>query len=117
MNTLLKLMVVICLLASQLRGDAGILLPREKAQPDPRILSLEEMEIDIRIDNSDARIFIRQIFANHTAAVEEGNYIFALNSHAVVSDFASWVGPVRITAVILERKRAGGIYEYLKERA
>src|SRR5438552_8050868 len=117
MNTLLKLMVVICLLASQLRGDAGILLPREKAQPDPAILSLEEMEIDIRIDNSDARIFVRQIFANHTSAIEEGNYIFALNSRAVVSDFATWDGPVRIPAVILERKRAEKIYEGLKQQA
>src|SRR5437764_13467946 len=117
MNTLLKLMVVICLLASQLRGDAGILLPREKAQPDPLILSLEEMEITIRIDNSDARIFVKQIFANHTGGIQEGNYIFALNSHAVVSDFATWDGPVRIPAVILERKRAEEIYNELKQQA
>src|SRR5438552_15294664 len=116
MNTLLKLMVVICLLASQLRGDAGILLPREKPQPDPAILSLEEMEIDIRIDNSDARIFVRQIFANDTSAIEEGNYIFALNSRAVVSDFATWDGPVRIPAVILERKRAEEGYESRKQQ-
>ena len=32
------------------RGDAGILLPRGKAQPDPVVLSLEEMEITIRRD-------------------------------------------------------------------
>src|SRR5438874_8434290 len=77
MNTLSKLMIIVCLLASLTWGDAGVLLPREKAQPDPAILSLEEMEIDIRIDNSDARVFVRQIFANHTSAIEEGNYIFA----------------------------------------
>jgi hypothetical protein len=35
-------------------GDAGILIPRDKAQPDPSILSLEEMEITVRIDNGDA---------------------------------------------------------------
>ena len=49
-----------------LLADAGILIPRDKAQPDPAILSLEEMEITIRIDNGDARVFVRQIFANHT---------------------------------------------------
>jgi Ca-activated chloride channel family protein len=75
------------------------------------------MEITIRIDNSDARIFVKQIFANHTAGIQEGNYIFALNSHAVVSDFATWDGPVRIPAVILERKRAEEIYNELKQQA
>ena len=49
-----------------LLADAGILIPRDKAQPDPAILSLEEMEITVRIDNGDARVFVRQIFANHT---------------------------------------------------
>ncbi|HEV8493533.1 MAG TPA: VIT and VWA domain-containing protein, partial [Candidatus Angelobacter sp.] len=49
--------------------------------------------------------------------IQEGNYIFALNSHAVVSDFATWDGPVRIPAVILERKRAEEIYNELKQQA
>ena len=41
-----------------------------------------------------------------TAGIQEGNYVFALPSRATVSDFAVWDGPVRIPAVILERKRA-----------
>ena len=98
-------------------ADSGILIPREKAQPDPAILSLEEMEITIRIDNGDARVFVRQIFANHTNGIEEGNYIFALPSQATVSDFAVWDGPVRIPAVVLERKRAEDIYTQLKRQA
>ncbi|MGZ4844581.1 MAG: VIT and vWA domain-containing protein, partial [Candidatus Angelobacter sp.] len=117
MNRLLKQLVVLCSLASITWGDAGVLIPRDKAQPDPAILSLEEMEITIRIDNSDARIFVKQIFANHTDGIQEGNYIFALNSHAVVSDFATWDGPVRIPAVILERKRAEEIYNELKQQS
>jgi Ca-activated chloride channel family protein len=117
MKRLLKLLVVFFALTSITWGDAGVLIPRDKSQPDPLILSLEEMEITIRIDNSDARIFIKQIFANHTGGIQEGNYIFALNSHAVVSDFATWDGPVRIPAVILERKRAEEIYNELKQQA
>jgi len=117
MKRLLKLLVVLLALASITWGDAGVLIPRDKAQPDPAILSLEEMEVTIRIDNSDARVFVKQIFANHTQRIEEGNYIFALNSHAVVSDFATWDGPVRIPAVILERKRAEEIYNQLKQQA
>lgn len=100
-----------------LLADAGILIPRDKAQPDPATLSLEEMEITIRIDNGDARIFMRQIFANHTDKIEEGNYIFALPSQATVSDFAVWDGPTRIPAVVLERKRAEDIYTQLKQQA
>ena len=73
-----------------LHADGGVLIPRDKAQPDPNVLSLEEMEITIRIDNGDARIFVRQIFANHTGRIEEGNYVFALPSRATVSDFAVW---------------------------
>jgi Ca-activated chloride channel family protein len=117
MKRLLTLLVVFTTLSSLTWGDAGVLIPRDKAQPDPAILSLEEMEITIRIDNSDARVFVKQIFANHTKNIEEGNYIFALNSHAVVSDFATWDGPVRIPAVILERKRAEEIYNELKQQS
>ena len=99
---------------SLLLADAGILIPRDKAQPDPAILSLDEMEITIRIDNGDARVFVKQIFANHTSGIEEGNYIFALPSQATVSDFAVWDGPTRIPAVVLERKRAEEIYNQLR---
>jgi Ca-activated chloride channel family protein len=98
-------------------ADGGVLIPRDKAQPDPKILSLEEMEVTVRIDNGDARIFVRQIFANHTSQIEEGNYVFALPSRATVSDFAVWDGPVRIPAVVLERKRAEEIYNQLKQQS
>src|SRR6266852_5861969 len=100
-----------------LLADGGVLIPRDKAQPDPKVLSLDEMEITIRIDNGDARIFVRQIFANHTNRIEEGNYVFALPSRATVSDFGVWDGPNRIPAVILERKRAEELYTQLKQQA
>jgi Ca-activated chloride channel homolog len=98
-------------------ADGGVLIPRDKAQPDPAILSLEEMEITVQIDNGDARVFVRQVFANHTASIEEGNYVFALPARATVSDFAVWDGPTRIPAVILERKRAEEIYNQLKQQS
>jgi len=98
-------------------ADAGVLIPRDKAQPDPNILSLDEMEITVRIDNGDARVFVRQIFANHTGGIQEGNYVFALPSRATVSDFATWDDATRIPAVILERKRAEEIYNQLKQQS
>lgn len=114
MKRLLQLLVVLFCVAGLALGDSGILVPRDKSQPDPKILSLAEMEITVTIDNGDARVYIRQIFANHTGRIEEGNYLFALPSHATISDFAVWDGPTRIPAVILERKRAGEIYNELK---
>ena len=115
-NPLLSFLIVL-LSCSLLFADAGVLIPRDKQQPNPAILSLEEMEITVRIDNGDARVFVRQIFSNHTGMIEEGNYIFALPGHATISDFATWDGPVRLPAVILERKRAEEIYNQLKQQA
>jgi Ca-activated chloride channel family protein len=116
MKTLILPVLVALLNSVLLFADAGVLVPRDKQQPDPAILSLEEMEITVRIDNGDARVFVRQVFANHTGGIEEGNYIFALPTHATISDFATWDGPVRIPAVILERKRAEEIYNQLRQQ-
>src|SRR5437879_1396349 len=103
--TPILLLFAFLLLSVLAHADAGVLLPRDQKQPDPKILSLEEMTIDIRIDNGDARVYITQIFSNHTGRIEEGDYIFALPSRATISDFATWDGPTRLPAVILERKR------------
>ncbi len=88
-----------------------MLIPHDKQAPDPSILSLNEMEVDIRIDNNDARVWIRQIFANHTERIEEGNYVFALPSGTQVSDFAVWDGPTRIPAVILNASARSALYQ------
>ena len=98
-------------------ADSGVLIPLNKQAPDPSILSLSEMEIDVHIDNGDARVWVRQIFANHTAQIQEGNYVFALPGPTQVSGFAVWDGPTRIPAVILERKRAQALYQELKSQA
>ena len=98
-------------------GDTGVLVPLDRQTPDPAILSLTEMDVDIRIDNGDARVWMRQIFTNHTDRQQEGNYEFALPTGTQVSDFAVWDGPVRIPAIILERKRANELYEALKSQA
>ncbi len=104
-------LTILLLASSRVYADSGVLIPRDHQQPDPAILSLEEMSVAITIDNGDARVFITQIFANHTNHVEEGSYVFALPPGSTVSDFATWDGPVRIPAVILERKRAEELYE------
>ena len=95
----------------------GVLLPRDRQAPDPSILSLEEMSVDISIENGDARVSITQIFLNHTAEIQEGTYNFPLPGGATISDFAVWDGPVRIPAVILERRRAEEVYRNARLQA
>ena len=98
-------------------ADSGVLVPGGKQAPDPAILSLTDMQVEIHVDNGDARVWMRQVFTNHTGSPQEGNYLFALPSGTTVSDFAVWDGSVRIPAVILERKRAKAIYQQLKSQA
>jgi Ca-activated chloride channel homolog len=107
---------VMLVLSALAMGDAGVLIPSGRTQPDPSLLSLEEMRIDIHIDNGDAHVSVREIFANHTGGNQEGNYVFALPSRATVSDFAVWDGLTRIPAIVLERRRAEEIYNAIKQQ-
>ncbi len=98
-------------------ADAGVLIPGDRTEPDPAKLSLEEMEVDILVDNLTARVRIRQIFANHTSGVLEGQWVFALPNGAAVSDFAVWDDVKRIPGVILERRRARELYEEIRAQS
>src|SRR4051812_35201575 len=104
------------LLALPLAADSGFIIPSDRTTPDSSILSLAEMNIDVAVNNGTARVQVRQIFANHTSRNLEGTYSFALPVRAVLSDFAVWDDIVRIPGVILERKRAGEIYDSLRSR-
>src|ERR1700704_5137721 len=97
-------------------ADTGVLIPGDRQQPDPAIFSLNEMTLEIRIDNGVARIQVRQIFGNHSGAIKEGVYHFALPDKATVSNFAVWDDVTRIPGVILERRRAGEIYNQARAR-
>ena len=103
--------------ASLAWGDAGVLIPSTAKQPDPKVLTLDEMSIAIVIDNGNAKVKVQQIFANHTAQPIEGNYVFALPGRALISDFAIWDDATRIPGVILERKRAEEIYNDIRAQA
>ena len=103
--------------ASLAWGDAGVLIPSTAKQPDPKVLTLDEMSIAIVIDNGNAKVKVQQIFSNHTGSPIEGNYVFALPSRALVSDFAIWDDVTRIPGVILERKRAEEIYNDIRAQA
>src|SRR5271157_1317672 len=98
-------------------GDAGVLIPSTAKQPDPKVLTLDEMSIAIVIDNGNAKVKVQQIFSNHTGGPLEGNYVFALPGRALISDFAVWDDTTRIPGVILERKRAEELYNDIRAQA
>jgi Ca-activated chloride channel family protein len=95
-------------------AEAGIIVPAGVSEPDPAQLSLEEMDVRVRIDNGLATVAVKQIFQNRTPGVMEGNYTFSLPGRALISDFAVWDGVTRIPGVILERRRAEEIYAEAK---
>src|ERR1700728_1174969 len=105
---------MLLLLALRCAADSGVLLPEGRHEPDASVFSLDEMVVDILIDNGDAGVSVRQIFGNHSGNVLEGNYVFALPSRGLVSDFAVWDDVTRIPGVIIERRRAEEIYDSLR---
>ena len=107
------LLAVLAVPACPLRAQAGQLVPSSTGQPDPGVLSLREMTIDIGVARGYARVNVRQVFENHTTAIQEGSYRFALPPLAAVGDFAIWDGLQRIPGVILEKHRARSIYTEL----
>jgi Ca-activated chloride channel family protein len=113
----MKFAILIPALACLMWGDAGVLIPSTAKQPDPKVLTLDEMSISVVIDNGNAKVKVQQIFANHTGSPIEGNYVFALPGRALISDFAIWDDATRIPGVILERKRAEEIYNDIRAQA
>jgi Ca-activated chloride channel homolog len=109
--------ILAMLAAPLLWPEAGVLIPSTGKQPNPAVLSLDEMNIDVTIDNGHAKVQIRQIYANHTNGPLEGNYSFTLPGRALISDFAIWDDTTRIPGVILERKRAQEIYADIRMQA
>ncbi len=109
-----RLAFSLLLAAAFARGDGGILVPTNLAQPNPNALTMAEMAIDITIDDGDARVLVRQVYASHVGQILEGKYSFALPGRAMISDFAVWDDTTRIPGVILERKRAEELYKDIK---
>jgi Ca-activated chloride channel homolog len=97
-------------------AQSGVLIPSTlKNEPDPSILSLQVMKVEIKIDNQHAWVKVLQIFDNRTNQVLEGKFLFALPVQASIADFAVWDGDLRLPGVILEKRRANQLYTQIKE--
>ncbi|HVF91375.1 MAG TPA: VIT domain-containing protein [Blastocatellia bacterium] len=111
------LIILLLLAPAAARAQSGVLMPTSTEKPDPSILALDEMSVQVAIDNQFARVRVTQIFGNRTDRVQEGRYVFLIPTTASISDFAVWDGDVRIPGVILEKRRADEIYKDLALQA
>src|SRR2546426_1557605 len=110
----LLILITLLLMAPAIASaQSGILIPSSTEKPDPAVLSLDEMSVNVLIDNQYARVRVTQIFGNRTDRIQEGRYVFLIPTTASISDFAVWDGDVRIPGVILEHRRAEEIYKDL----
>ena len=63
---------------ARVHAQAGLLVPTSTGRPDPSVLSLREMAIDVGIARGYARVNVRQVFENKTGSPQEGTYRFRL---------------------------------------
>src|SRR5690348_12301316 len=80
-RSILRVAAILVLLLSipiASRAQSGVLVPSSTEKPDPAVLSLDEMSVNILIDNQYARVRVVQIFGNHTERIQEGRYVFLI---------------------------------------
>lgn len=117
MNRALAVLFCTAWCATAVLGDSGVIIASGKSAPDSSVLSIETMNVQIRIDNGHATVALKEVFHNHKNISLEGVYSLALPGNAAVSDFAVWDDLTRIPGVILERKRATELYNEIRNQA
>jgi len=110
--------VLLFLTAGIACADGFIIIP---PQPHPRgkrfiPLSIKYHHVEVDIDNQVATTKVDQVFTNENDRELEGIYIFPIPEGASISEFAMYVDGERVTAEVLERKKARDIYEDIVRR-
>jgi Ca-activated chloride channel family protein len=112
-----RAIALLLLLPAMVRAEAGVLIPWSlQHEPDPAVLSLEEMHVSVRIDHLHAEVRMKQIFRSHTDRVLEGRYVLPLGERAAVEDFSVWDGEERLVGVVVEKQRGKQLFETIKAR-
>jgi len=107
--------IVLLLIAVPVWADTGRLTAGDADRPG--VISLERMEVRVRIDHGQAQVAIMQVFASHSDRLLEGRYSMIIPETADISGFAVWDGPVRIPGVIMERARAKQLFAEIERAA
>ena len=68
----LRLALAPLLAALSAPAQTGLLVPTSSGRPDPKVLSIREMALDVGIARGYARVNLREVFENHTGQIQEG---------------------------------------------
>ena len=79
-------------------------------------LSIKYHHVEVEVDNQVATTKVDQVFLNENDRELEGIYIFPIPEEASISDFAMYVDGERVSAEVLEKKKARQIYEDIVRR-
>jgi Ca-activated chloride channel family protein len=91
-------------------AQAGVLLVEGTDAPDPTVLSLAEMDVEVRIDHFHAAVELTQVFENRTDRTLRGRYELVLGRGAALSGLALWDGERRRLAAVAARGRPPGAF-------
>lgn len=110
--------IVFLLAVSSAWADTGRLAASTGVSDLPdEAISLDRMEVRIRVDHGQAQVAILQVFASHVDRVLEGRYSMIIPETADISGFAVWDGPLRIPGVIMEKAKAKRLFEQIERAA
>ena len=97
-------------------SDGFIIIPRPPQERAFIPLSVKYHHVEASIDNQVATTKVDQVFLNENNYDLEGVYIFPIPEGASISDFAMYVDGKRVSAEILEKKKAREIYDDIVRR-
>ncbi|MGB8959985.1 MAG: VIT and VWA domain-containing protein, partial [Candidatus Aminicenantales bacterium] len=101
--------------APALRAD-GFIIPNHRPGEQVPPLSVKYHRVKVEIVDQVAKTSVDQVFINHFGRDIEGTYIFPVPEGASVSDFAMFIGNVRVQGEILDSREARRIYEDIVRR-
>src|SRR5690606_13102034 len=78
-------------------------------------LEIKEHDVSVTINNGIAVTKVTQVFHNTESRVVEALYTFPVPKGASVATFSMWIGGREMVGEVLEKKRAGEIYESYKQ--
>src|SRR5262245_50380874 len=81
------------------------------ARPAARVLHLDTLRVTIAVVDNTATTEIEQIFDNPSTFPSEESYLWPIPDGATVGKFELWVNGKPMTAELLDKDKARGIYE------
>ncbi|MCJ7612973.1 MAG: hypothetical protein MUP19_12005, partial [Candidatus Aminicenantes bacterium] len=106
---------MVCLGVGPLRAD-GFIIPRPRPGETIPPLTVKYHRVSVHISDQVAKTAIDQVFINNFGRDIEGTYIFPIPENATISEFALFMGDIKVQGEILDSTQARRIYEDIVRR-